>query len=103
MSQKVAVPGDGIVLWRDGGGGAEVGENAYRGNKQLERFLQVAEITEVGVDSFRNSSLEVFEFAARIGSIDLKPVPSSVSRRKDFPERGLSPDILTPSRQQRCG
>ena len=76
MSQKVEVPGDGIVLWREGGGGAVVGDCAYGGafggNQQIKRFLQVEEITEVGAGSLGESSLEVFEFAMAVGLVYIR-------------------------------
>ena len=70
--ERVPVPGDGTVLWRGGGGGPEVGDNAYRGNKQLERVLQTADIETVGEYSFISSTLKVFAWWLAVGLVCIR-------------------------------
>ena len=70
--ERVPVPGDGTVLWRGGGGGPEVGENAYSGNKQLERVLQTADIETVGEGSFSCSTLKVFAWWLAVGLVCIR-------------------------------
>ena len=70
--ERVPVPGDGTVLWRGGGGGPEVGEKAYRENKQVGRVLQTADIETVGEYSFISSTLKVFAWWLAVGLVCIR-------------------------------
>ena len=72
FGERVPVPEDGTVLWRGGGGGPEVGVNAYWDNKQLERVLQTADIETVGEYSFCDSTLKVFAWWLAVGLICIR-------------------------------